>query len=241
MKTKRLILILNGKGGVGKSFFAVNFVQYLKDHEIFHWATDTDNENSTLKRFHPDVEFIDLQETTELDRMLLALEQHTLVIVDCRAASTDVFLDYFTEIDIFSVLEELDTELAIVSPINHEADSLEQLRVITEILEGNCHYLVVRNESHSTQFRLYDESKIRKKLLKDFTAMELSLPKMQDWLVTTLNETNTTASAAVLQRKLSLLDRQRLKTWVKLFEEQLTPTLQTLLPTTEKTKLPPKP
>ena len=31
MIKKRLILILNGKGGVGKSFFAVNFVQYLKD------------------------------------------------------------------------------------------------------------------------------------------------------------------------------------------------------------------
>jgi len=27
---KRLDLILNGKGGVGKSFFAVNFVQFLK-------------------------------------------------------------------------------------------------------------------------------------------------------------------------------------------------------------------
>jgi len=26
---KRLNLILNGKGGVGKSFFAVNLVQYL--------------------------------------------------------------------------------------------------------------------------------------------------------------------------------------------------------------------
>ncbi len=29
---KRLNLILNGKGGVGKSFFAVNFVQYLSDN-----------------------------------------------------------------------------------------------------------------------------------------------------------------------------------------------------------------
>jgi predicted nucleic acid-binding Zn-ribbon protein len=28
---KRLILILNGRGGVGKSFFAVNYVQFLKD------------------------------------------------------------------------------------------------------------------------------------------------------------------------------------------------------------------
>jgi len=28
---KRLDLVINGKGGVGKSFFAVNFIQFLKD------------------------------------------------------------------------------------------------------------------------------------------------------------------------------------------------------------------
>src|SRR5437773_12536804 len=56
---KRLILILNGKGGVGKSFFAVNFIQYLKDREISYAAFDSDDENSTLKRFHSEVGFID--------------------------------------------------------------------------------------------------------------------------------------------------------------------------------------
>jgi len=59
---KRLDLILNGKGGVGKSFFAVNFVQYLKDKGITHVAIDSDNENSTLKRFHPDARFVDLDD-----------------------------------------------------------------------------------------------------------------------------------------------------------------------------------
>ena len=53
---KHLFLVLNGKGGVGKSFFAVNFVQYLKDRGVPHVAIDTDNENSTLcyiPRFSP--------------------------------------------------------------------------------------------------------------------------------------------------------------------------------------------
>lgn len=241
MKTKRLVLVLNGKGGVGKSFFAVNFVQYLEDKDIPHWAADTDNENSTLTRFHSDIAFIDLQETTEIDRILLALEYHELVLVDCRAASTDVFLDYFTEIDIFSVLAELDTELSIVSPINHEADSLEQLRVITDSLGDRCQYLIVRNESHSSQFRLYDDSKIRKKLLKELQATELGLPKMQDWLVTALNEANLTASVASRETHLSLLDRQRLKVWVKQFEEQLAPALPKLLSLSEKSNTEKKP
>jgi len=127
MKTKQLILIINGKGGVRKSFFTVNLVQYLKDMSIAHCAIDTDNENSTLKRFHPDAEFIDLYEAQEMDQLFHALEQHEIVVVDCRAASTDVFLDYFKEVDVFHLLKELNTELTVVSPINHEADSIEQL------------------------------------------------------------------------------------------------------------------
>jgi MinD superfamily P-loop ATPase len=45
---KQFNAVINGKGGVGKSFFAVNFVQYLKDSDIAHIAVDTDNENSGL-------------------------------------------------------------------------------------------------------------------------------------------------------------------------------------------------
>jgi hypothetical protein len=57
---KQLLLVLNGKGDVGKSFFAVNSVQYLKDRQIAHAAFDSDNENSTLKQFHPEAVFLNL-------------------------------------------------------------------------------------------------------------------------------------------------------------------------------------
>ena len=50
---KQLNLILNGKGGVGKNFLAVNLVQVLKDKAIPFIAYGSDNEDSTLKRFHP--------------------------------------------------------------------------------------------------------------------------------------------------------------------------------------------
>jgi Mrp family chromosome partitioning ATPase len=58
---KQINLVINGKGGVGKSFFATNIVQYLKDCGIAHSAIDSDHENSTLKRFHPEAEFINLE------------------------------------------------------------------------------------------------------------------------------------------------------------------------------------
>ena len=48
---KQINLVINGKGGVGNSFFATNFVQYLKDSGIAHCAIDSDHENAILKRF----------------------------------------------------------------------------------------------------------------------------------------------------------------------------------------------
>ena len=90
-RQKRIDLVLNGKGGVGKSFFTVNLVQYLKDCSTPHLAIDTDNENSTLKRFHPDVSFVDLSKSTAIDELFSELDAHRLVVVDCRAASPTSF------------------------------------------------------------------------------------------------------------------------------------------------------
>jgi RecA/RadA recombinase len=236
MDTKQLLLVMNGKGGVGKSFFATNFVQHLKDRDIAHRAIDTDDENSTLSRFHPDADFVDLADTRELDRIFAAFEDSKILVVDCRAASTDLFLDYFREIDVFAVLRELRIALTVVCPVNHEADSLEQLRVIADALEGNCRYLIVKNESHSTQFRLYENSQIRDKILTDYGAQELTMRKLSDWLVTGLNEAGVTASKAVHGTEFSLIDRQRLKNWVTHFESEVEGTVKAFLSTSQKSK-----
>ena len=102
--TKQINLVINGKGGVGKSFFATNFVQYLKDCGIAHCAIDSDHENSTLKRFHPDSEFINLEHRREIDRMFTTAETADLLVIDCRAASTDLFIDFFDEVGFAEVL-----------------------------------------------------------------------------------------------------------------------------------------
>jgi len=134
---KQFNAVINGKGGVGKSFFAVNFVQYLKDKDIAHIAVDTDNENSTLKRFHPEALFLDIEDLTEIDSVFATLDKTDLVVMDCRAASTDIFLDYFDEVRIFDLLKQVGASLNLIMPVNHETDSLEQIRNITDRLNHN--------------------------------------------------------------------------------------------------------
>lgn len=227
---RRVDLILNGKGGVGKSFFAVNFVQYLKDTSVRHVAIDTDNENSTLKRFHSESLFVDLGKPTGIDALFTELSEQTLVVVDCRAASTDIFLDYFAELHVFDVLKELDASLTLVSPVNHEPDSVKQIQLLAERLNSNASYVVVKNQSFTDQFAIYEKSKTRGRLLNELGAKEIVMPKLYDWLVVGLNQASCTISSALRNSHFSVMDRQRLKNWQRRFNEQIETARDLLLP-----------
>jgi len=229
---KQIDLVLNGKGGVGKSFFTTNFVQYLKDEQIPHVAIDTDNENSTLKRFHPDAQFVNLAHSRELDQLVAAVETAPLVVVDCRAASTDVFLNYFAELAFFDVLHDMGAAATVVSLVGHDLDSVEQLRIIAKAFNNRCHYLVVKNHGLAEHFTIYDASKTRKRLLNELAAREIILPKLHDWLVALLQQSNLPVGQGIHNEKFSLMDRQRLKNWQRQFYEQLSSIRQIIIPAT---------
>jgi len=228
---KRLDLILNGKGGVGKSFFAVNFVQYLKDKAILHAACDCDNENSTLKRFHGEtVEFLDLSRPRGLDPMIRALDKAELVVVDCRAASTGVFFDYFDAIGLAGTLQEMSASLTLIVPVNQEADSIDQLQRIVAKLEATCSYVVLRNQVHDDTFAVFDQSVIRDRLLKKLGAKEITMTRLQPWLVEELSLRNLPITGAIRDGGLHLLDRRRLQTWQRKLYTEIESAAELLLP-----------
>jgi hypothetical protein len=228
--TKRLDLILNGKGGVGKSFFAVNFVQYLKDKNIPFIACDCDNENSTLQRFHAQAEFLDLAHPRGLDAMFRLLEKNDLVLVDCRAASTEVFFNYFDEINLPAALQNLSAALTVITPINHETDSVEQLQRIVGRLNRLCSYVVLRNQVHSDSFTLYDGCEFHDRLLKELGAREITMTRLQPWLVEELSKTSLTITAALAGGQPYFLDRQRLQTWQRKLYTQIDSVAGLILP-----------
>ena len=227
---KRLNLILNGKGGVGKSFFAVNFVQYLKDKGIAHVAIDSDNENSTLKRFHPNASFIDLADRRGLDGVFTALEKSNLVVLDCRAASTDLFTGFFAAIDLPFVLSNMGAALTLVMPVNHEADSVDQVQRMADAIGNKCNYVIVRNAAHSDNFELYEGSEVRTQIAGELGGKEITMTQLEDWLVVALNQLNLTVTAAAKHRDFSLLDRQRLQTWQRKLYAEIESANELLLP-----------
>lgn len=111
------------------------------------------------------------------------MDETDLVIADGRAASTDRFLEYLTEIDYAAILAELEARLTLAIPVNHEAESVDQVQRLEERLEGSVDYVVVRNQAHNDTFELYNALRARERILKDWGGREIDLPRLQDWLV----------------------------------------------------------
>src|ERR1035438_10466195 len=218
---KQFNAVINGKGGVGKSFFAVNFVQFLKDNGVALIAVDTDNENSTLKRFHPEALFLNIADPTEIDSVFAMLDKTDLVVMDCRAASTDIFLDYFDEVEVVALLQPFGASLNLIMPVNHETDSLEQIRNITDRLNHNARYLVVKNEVLSERFDNYERSATRTRLMEELDAKEIIMPKLYDCIVADLNRHDLTVSAGINNPAFDFFNRQRLLNWQHLLYSQL--------------------
>jgi len=162
--------------------------------------------------------------------MFRAFEKTDLVVVDCRAASTEVFFDYFDEINLQATLQTLSAALTLIMPVNQEADSIDQLQRIATKLENICSYVVLRNEVHNDSFPLYDQSAIRKRLRKDFGAKEITMTKLQPWLVEELSLKNFPITTAVKDGTFHLLDRQRLQTWQRKLYTGIESAAELLLP-----------
>jgi hypothetical protein len=205
-------------------------VQFLKDKGIAHVAIDSDNENSTLKRFHPDTRFLDLNNRRELDGIFSALEKASLVVMDCRAASTDLFIDYFTEIDLPAVLSAMSATLTLVMPVNHESDSVDQIQRLADQFGKKCGYVVVRNAAHSESFALFESSEVRTQIKDKLGGREISMTRLQDWLVESLNAENLAITSATKHSAFSLLDRQRLQTWQRKLYTEIESVADLLLP-----------
>jgi hypothetical protein len=118
-----------------------------------------------------------------MNGIFTALEKANLVVMDCSAASTDLFIDYFAEIDLPAVLSAMGAALTLIMLVNHEADSVDQIQRLADQFGKQCSYVVVRNAAHSDSFALFESSEVRAQLKDKLGGREISMSRLQiGWL-----------------------------------------------------------
>lgn len=228
-QSKRLILVAMDKGGVGKSFFSILLVQWLQATGQAFLAFDPDYQNSTLTRFVPEAQFLDIRHSENLDRVIEVMDDNPLVLVDGVGSQQRIFLDWLEETNLLELRHGMRLELTLVLIVEEDKDTVHQAGEAVSRIGSHADWLVVRNQKTMPTSRIYDGSKARREL-QACGAREMTLPKFTDHLVLHMQQYSQTMGRALESNQLFLIDRQRIVGYRRLIFSQFDAFKEILLP-----------
>lgn len=212
MPTKRIILFPQDKGGIGKSFVAALLHDYLIEVPLRVKAFDLDHANSTFNRLVPEAEFIntdiDGDKLGVLDRIVHALVEADVVLVDNRATGGSKILAYLDETRLPELQAELDCLLVFVLVATDDKDANSQIADLLDSHGTSVRWLVARNLRDSDTLDLYARSNARRRLA-ELKAAEVDVPCLAEVTRNRLQTANLTVRRGRTADTLHLLDRSR--------------------------------
>jgi hypothetical protein len=227
--TKRLIVPATSKGGVGKSYITLNLCEWLRSQQVPFIAFDPDWCNSTLTRFFPEAEFIDISEAVQLDNVIRAFERTDLVLTDGVGSLQSKFIDWLEETRVFDLREELSLDITMLVIIEEDKETVFQAGQAAHRVGDRADWLVIRNLKTSPVTEIYDNSNARKTLL-ELGAKEITIERLPWNLNSMIQKSSKSIGGLVEDESIFFLERQRMRSYQQRLFDELSSARDFLLP-----------
>jgi hypothetical protein len=221
-------LIGGEKGGVGKSVMSRVFAQYCIDRNIPLRGFDSDRSHGSFIRFYEDfAEHVGLEDFQSLDRLAEAALQGrgTQVIVDLAAQSSTSLRGWMNDTGVLELFREARVTVNCWHILDDGRDSLEMLGRLLNDFKAEVRYVIVLNQGRGARFDAFLASP-QKLRAQELGAKILELPKLHEGTMRQVDHSNSSFWAAINaaedgQQLLGLLDRQRVKVWLRKIYSEL--------------------
>ena len=209
---KRLVFVTGDKGGVGKSFTARTLVQHHLDTGQACHAYDIDPVNPSLHQYYPDHTIrLNLEEPGALDQIRNDLEFNQLLLIDCAARSLHELDGWFRELGLLRQRHDLRLAITFVFVITPDKSCTAIMAEALEMFGHEADYLVVKNLKMGKDFSIYENSKLRKRLIDDYGGKEITLPSLLERTVVLLDRHDLGFDRALTDDRVTVADRFRVR------------------------------
>ncbi len=213
------------KGGVGKSVAARVLAQYFIDRGRPFTGFDTDRSHTSFTRFYAEYASPVIVDSYEgLDLIVGIFEEpapdgeQTSVIVDLAAQTATPLARWVKDSDVMSLLAEMGITVNFWHLADAGKDSVDLLDRLIDTFGAGPNYFVVKNQGRGSDFSQLDESHALKRALA-LGARVITLAQLHEASMRKIDRQNASFWAAINHRSgpdaLGLLERQRVKTWLK--------------------------
>ncbi|MDB5966257.1 MAG: mobilization protein [Polaromonas sp.] len=209
------------KGGVGKSVTARALAQYFIDRGVPFTGFDTDRSHHSFNRFYADYASPVVVDSFEgLDLIVAAFEDNPAqsVIVDLAAQTSAPLGKWIRDANLLELFAEMGITVNFWHVMDDGRDAVDLLGTLVDTYGPGPNYVVVQNQGRGSNFVLLRNSHALQKA-EAVGAHVIELPRLHDASMRKIDQNNTSFWKAVNDRDspdaLGLLERQRVKTWLK--------------------------
>jgi CO dehydrogenase nickel-insertion accessory protein CooC1 len=220
-------LIGGEKGGVGKSLVARLLAQYLIDHQLPFLGFDSDRSHGALLRFYAGYAspvVIDSYESLDLVVEAAAAEPQRRVVVDLAAQTHQALVRWMSESGVLELSRDIGVSLRYWHVMDSGKDSADLLRKLLDEFGEQLDYVLVLNQVRGDDFRILDKSGEKDRALAH-GARIATLGRLHEAVMNRIDANSTSFWAAAHSGDkdltgLGLLERQRVKVWLKKIYEE---------------------
>ncbi|MEY4345418.1 MAG: hypothetical protein RL032_1250 [Pseudomonadota bacterium] len=213
------------KGGVGKSVVARLLAQYFIDKGRAFTGFDTDRSHTSFTRFYSDFASPVVVDTYEgLDLIAGVFEEEPLagdppnVIVDLAAQTAAPLARWIKDSDLVSLMASIGVTVNFWHVADAGKDSVDLLDRLVATYGAGPNYIVVKNLGRGSDFSQLEDSNALKKA-QALGGHVISLAQLHEGSMRKIDRQNASFWGAIHTTSgpdaLGMLERQRVKTWLK--------------------------
>jgi hypothetical protein len=221
-------LIGGEKGGVGKSVMARVVAQYLIDESIPFLGFDTDRSHGSLVRFYADYAspiVIDRYESLDEIVEAASADPDKRILVDLAAQTQDALARWMDDSGVLELTGDGGFSIRYWHVMDSGRDSVELLKKLLDRFGSRLQYIVVLNQLRGDNFDVFERSSQRERAVA-LGAKIIVLKRLHETVIAKIDAASTSFWAAKHKgdgdtKGLSLLERQRVKIWLRSAYEQI--------------------
>jgi hypothetical protein len=224
----KIHLIGGEKGGVGKSMVSRLVAQYFIDHSIPFLGFDSDRSHGALLRFYAGYAspvLVDRYESLDAIVEAATEQPERRILVDLAAQTQQSLTTWMDESQLLALAPELGLQIRYWHVMDNGKDSVDLLKQLLDRYEQRLSYVLVQNQLRGDDFPILRQSGQLERA-QGWGADLISIKRLQDATVTKIDANSSSFWAAAQSddksgTRLGMLERQRLRSWLKNAYEEI--------------------
>jgi hypothetical protein len=152
MSRPTVVIVGAEKGGVGKTTVTRAVLDFLRNAGLEYQAFDAETPKGTLKRFFPDAQIVDLEDSDGQMAVFDTIVGSKITVVDLAARQLSKTLKLLGEVGMMDAVRDGKLDVIVLHVLGSSVASFDEIKATAEAIQGSRYFIVTNHIADTAYF-----------------------------------------------------------------------------------------